>query len=96
MFKVGQVWRANASGNTYLVLSVPNSHRATVARMTGPAKGQKGWIGVSAAQRRYTLIGNNYQELLPKQAQPGTAFKRWLSDMTGDLPEQRGCRKEDC
>lgn len=27
---------------------------------------------------------------------PGTAFKRWLSDMTGDLPEQRGCRKEDC
>lgn len=23
---------------------------------------------------------------------PGTAFKRWLSD----LPEQRGCRKEDC
>lgn len=27
---------------------------------------------------------------------PGAAFKRWLSDMTGDLPEQRGCRKEDC
>lgn len=27
---------------------------------------------------------------------PGTAFKRWLSDITGDLPEQRGCRKEDC
>lgn len=27
---------------------------------------------------------------------PGTAFKRWLSDVTGDLPEQRGCRKEDC
>lgn len=159
MFKVGQVWRANASGNTYLVLSVPNSHRATVARMTGPAKGQKGWIGVGAARRRYTLIGNNYQETSPapllddeEEAEPmprethnliqnlrrdnkelrrqnkdlrddigdmasklhlankrtlevmtphakefpGTAFKRWLSDMAGDLPEQRGCRKEDC
>lgn len=154
MFKKGQVWRADASGNTYLVLSVPDNHRATVARMTGPAKGQKGWIGVGAAQRRYTLIGNNYQERATTKAEkppigkethnliqnlrrdnkelrrqnkdlrddigdmasklhlankrtlevmtphakdfPGTAFKRWLSDMTGDLPEQRGCRKEDC
>lgn len=80
MFKKGQVWRANASGNTYLVLSVPNIHRATVVRMTGPAEGQKGWIGVNAAQRRYTLIGNNYQERPTRKA----------------LPEQRGCRKEDC
>lgn len=76
MFKVGQVWRSDASGNTFLVLSVPNSRRATVARMTGLAKGQKGWIGVNAARHRYTLIGNNYK---PKA-----------------LPEQRGCRKEDC
>ena len=80
MFKKGQVWRANASGNTYLVLSVPNSRRATVARMTGPAKGQKGWIGVGAARRRYMLIGNNYLERPTTKA----------------LLEQRGCRKEDC
>lgn len=82
MFKVGQLWRANASGNTYLVLSVPLSCRATVARMTGPSKGQKGWIGISAAKRRYTLIGNNYKPL----ERPTTQA----------LPEQRGCRKEDC
>lgn len=80
MFKVGQVWRADASGNIYLVLSVPNSFRADVARMTGPAKGQKGWIGINAARSRYTLIGNNYQERRSRKA----------------LPEQRGCRKEDC
>lgn len=61
MFKVGQVWRANASGNTYLVLNVPNKFRATVVRMTGPARRQKGWIGVDAARRRYALIGNNYR-----------------------------------
>lgn len=67
MFKKGQVWRADASGNTYLVLSVPNSHRATVVRLTGLAKGQKGWIGDNAAQRRYTLIGNNYQERATRQ-----------------------------
>lgn len=96
MFKVGQVWRANASGNTYLVLSVPNGHRATVARMTGPSKGQKGWIGVSAAKRRYTLIGNNYQERQTEQAKQGAAFKRWLGEWTSGIPEQRGCRKEDC
>lgn len=61
MFNRGQVWRADASGNAYLVLSVPNSFRADVARMTGPAKGQKGWISINAARRRYTLIGNNYR-----------------------------------
>lgn len=90
MFKKGQVWRADASGNTYLVLSVPNSFRADVARMTGPAKGQKGWIGINAAQSRYTLIGNNYQE------KPGAVAKRMLTVGALREPEQRGCRKEDC
>lgn len=33
---------------------------------------------------------------MERQAQPGAAFKRWLSETTGDLPDQRGCRKEDC
>lgn len=141
MFKVGQVWRADASGNTYLVLSVPDSHRATVARMTGPAKGQKGWIGVSAARRRYTLIGNNYQErattkdekppidkethnLIQNLRRDNKELRRQNKDLRDDigdmasklhlafrdkfpgiaalwptpevLPEQRGCRKEDC
>lgn len=96
MFKKGQLWRAKASGNIYLVTRVPDKHCCVIIGVAGPNVNRVGWIGVSAARRRYTLIGNNYQERLPKQAQPGTAFKRWLGEMTSGIPDQRGCRKEDC
>lgn len=80
MFKKGQLWRAKASGNIYLVTRVPDKHCCVIIGVAGPNVNRVGWIGVSAARRRYTLIGNNYQERATPEA----------------LPEQRGCRKEDC
>jgi hypothetical protein len=156
MFKKGQVWRNNFSGNLFLVVRVPKKHFCEVLCITGSSIYYGGHLGAAAAETSYKLIGNNYQartktqkgeEAVPMPREthnliqnlrrdnkelrrqnkdlrddigdmasklhlanmralevmapdvrkfPGTAFKRWLSDMTGDLPEQRGCRKEDC
>lgn len=157
MFKKGQVWRNNFSGNLYLVVRVPKKHFCEVLCIGGSYLTYGGNLGAAAAETSYTLIGNNYQartktqkggeeavpmprethnliqnlrrdnkelrrqnkdlrddigdmasklhlankrtlEVMTPHAKdsPGTAFKRGLSDVAGDLPEQRGCRKEDC
>lgn len=89
MVKKGQLWRAKASGNIYLVTRVPDKHCCVIIGVAGPNVNQVGWIGVSAARRRHTLIGNNYQE------KPGAVVKRVLAEGALREPEQRGCRKED-
>lgn len=155
MFKKGQVWRNNFSGNLYLVVRVPKNHFCEVLCIAGSYRGNGGNLGSALAEASYKLIGNNYQartkahkggeeavamphethnlihnlrrdnkELrrqnkdlrddigdmasklhiankrviayMERQAQPGTAFRRWLGGMTSDMLEQRGCRKEDC
>lgn len=93
MFKKGQLLRAKSSDNIYLVTRVPDKHCCTIVGVAGPNVNMVGWLGVSAARRRYTLIGNNYQE---RRKRPGESFKRWLNEQTSGLPEQRGCRTEDC
>lgn len=96
MFKVGQVWRNNAYGTLYVVCDVRFSSMAIVQAITGRDAGWRGNLGPATARKAFTLIGNNYQERAPEPVRPGTAFKRWLGEMTSGIPEQRGCRKEDC
>lgn len=141
MFKVGQVWRVKASGNIYRVTRVRNKYHCDIIGVAGSNTGQTGWLGDRAAQTRYELIGNNYQErATTKQEKPSVEkrthdlitrlrvsnhrlrqMNRDLRDDIGDmasklhlayrdkfpgiaalwptpeeLPEQRGCRKEDC
>lgn len=98
MFKKGQVIRGVSSGWVYLVLGGEGSKRSFEAVVLSVPDGKScaGRKVLIRRNRKYLLIGNNYQERQTKQVQPGAAFKRWLSEMTGDLPEQRGCRKEDC
>ena len=96
MFKPGQVIRSKISG-LYAVVAeaTAGSSLCSIRMLTGDAKG----VVLQFYPRtdpQSELIGNNYQERPTKPVQPGAAFKRWLSEMTGDLPEQRGCRKEDC
>lgn len=80
MFKVGQVWRSKASGNIYLVTRVRSKYRCDVKGVAGSNVGLIGYLGDHTARTKYELIGNNYQERPTLKA----------------LPEQRGCRKEDC
>lgn len=96
MFKKGQVWRNNTYGTLYKVLRVNAGVYAVVEAITGRDIGFCGHLGPATARKAFTLIGNNYKERPTKQAQPGAAFKRWLGEMTSGIPEQRGCRKEDC
>lgn len=80
MFKKGQVWRNNFSGNLYLVVRVPKKDFCEVLCIAGNYRGNGGNLGSAIAETGYKLIGNNYQERPTRKA----------------LPEQRGCRKEDC
>ena len=80
MFKKGQVWRNNFSGNLYLVVRTPKKHLCDVICIAGSYLMNGGGLGSSTARTSYTLIGNNYQERPTRKAPP----------------EQRGCRKEDC
>lgn len=141
MFKKGQLWRAKASGNIYLVTRVPDKHCCVIIGVAGPNVNCVGWIGISAARRRYELIGNNYQErpttkaekpaidkethnLIQNLRRDNKELRRQNKDLRDDigdmasklhlayrdkfpgiaalwptpevLPEQRGCRKEDC
>ena len=98
MFKEGQVIRGVSSGWFYLVLDAEGSKRSFEAVVLSVPDGKScaGRKVLIRRNREYQLIGNNYQERPTKQAQPGAAFKRWLDEQTRGLPEQRGCRKEDC
>ncbi len=90
MFKVGQVWRSKRTGILYVCDSCVKGYPPLFKRIGGGTRSKP--IG----HRQLTLIGNNYQERSTEPARPGTAFKRWLGEMTSGIPEQRGCRKEDC
>lgn len=98
MFKKGQVIRGVSSGWMYLVLDGEGIERSFEAVVLSVPDGKScaGRKVLIRSNRKYQLIGNNYQERPTKQVQPGTAFKRWLGEMTRGIPEQRGCRKEDC
>lgn len=62
MFKKGQVWRNNLSGNLYLVVDVPVEYLCVMSCIAGSHLHISGFVGASAAQMSYKLIGNNYQE----------------------------------
>lgn len=62
MFKKGQVWRNNFSGNLYLVVRVPKKHFCEVLCIAGSYLRCSGHLGAAAAETSYKLIGNNYQE----------------------------------
>lgn len=134
MFKKGQVWRNNFSGNLYLVVRVPKKHCCEVLCIAGSSLYYGGPLGAAAADTNYKLIGNNYQERPTTKAEKPPIDKEThnliqnlrrdnkdLRDDIGDmasklhlafrdkfpgiaalwptpeaLPEQRGCRKEDC
>lgn len=89
MFKRGQVIRNKHSGYFAVI------RESGIEVLTGPIAGTC-IPSYSHESIDDVLIGNNYQERQTKQAQPGTAFKRWLGELTSAIPEQRGCRKEDC
>lgn len=119
MFKKGQVWCNNFSGNLYLVVRVPKKHFCEVLCIAGSYRGNGGNLGSAAAETSYTLIGNNYQER-PTIKQEKGYTRRLMFTLGADnkalrkrvtelhsiiaasaqapeaLPEQRGCRKEDC
>lgn len=82
MFKKGQVWQGTRNkGHIILVKRVHETMPLVdVEFIDGPRKGHKGWIYTDTVEAECTLIGNNYQERATRKA----------------LPEQRGCRKEDC
>lgn len=61
MFKKGQVWRNNFSGNLFLVVRVPKKHFCEVLCITGSSLYYGGHLGAAAAETSYKLIGNNYQ-----------------------------------
>lgn len=99
MFKKGQVWRGIRNKSHVIIVERVNDalSMVDVKFIDGPRTGQKGWVHATTVKKNECAhIGNNYQERPTKQAQPGTAFKRWLGEMTSGIPEQRGCRKEDC
>lgn len=98
MFKPGQVIRSRLSGNLALVQLVNyDTRQCQLYVLSGPSAGETLWP-FPPVDPFSEVIGNNYKErpttqARPKtQAQPGDVFKRWF----GDLPELRGCRKEDC
>lgn len=82
MFKKGQVIREVSSGWVYLVLDGEGSKRSFDAVVLSVPDGKScaGRKVLMRRNRKYLLIGNNYQERPTRKA----------------LPEQRGCRKEDC
>lgn len=98
MFKVGQVWQGTRNkGHIILIKRVHEiMPLVNVEFINGPRKGYKGWVYAGTVETQCALIGNNYQERSTEPARPGTAFKRWLGERTSGIPEQRGCRKEDC
>lgn len=67
MFKKGQVWRNNFSGNLYLVVRVPKKHFCEVLCIAGSYRGNGGNLGSAAAEASYKLIGNNYRNCQPKE-----------------------------
>lgn len=92
MFKPGQVIRSKLSGNLALVQRVDyNKRLCQLYVLSGPSTGETLWP-FPLVDPSSEVIGNNYKERPTTQAQPGDVFKRWF----GELPEQRGCRKEDC
>lgn len=92
MFKQGQVIRSRLSGNLALVQLVNyDTRQCKLYVLSGPSAGVTLWP-FPLVDSYSEVIGNNYKERPTTQAQPGDVFKRWF----GDLPEQRGCRKEDC
>lgn len=145
MFKKGQVWRNNFSGNLFLVVRVPKRHFCEVLCITGSSLYYGGHLGAAAAETSYKLIGNNYQartktqkgeeeeaapmphethNLIQNLRRDNKELRRQNKDLRDDigdmasklhlafrnkfpgiaalwptpeaLPEQRGCRKEDC
>lgn len=81
MFKKGQVIREVSSGWIYLVLGGEGSKRSFEAVVLSVPDGKSCARRkvLMRRNRKYQLIGNNYQERPTTKA----------------LPEQRGCRKED-
>ncbi|WP_236526029.1 hypothetical protein [Escherichia coli] len=144
MFKKGQVWRSNFSGNLFLVVRVPKKHFCEVLCIAGSSLYYGGHLGAAAAETSYKLIGNNYQartktqkgeeeaapmphethNLIQNLRRDNKELRRQNKDLRDDigdmasklhlafrnkfpgiaalwptpeaLPEQRGCRKEDC
>lgn len=90
MFKKGQVWRTPKGSLIRIVTFQENYDLVYVKAIKGPVRGRHGWCKASTKAKVCQLIGNNYRE------KPGAAFKRRLDEQTRGLPEQRGCRKEDC
>lgn len=80
MFKKGQVIRGVLSGWVYLVLRTECERSIEVVVLRTPDKRRVGKKTLIRSAREYQLLGNNYQERPTTKA----------------LPEQRGCRKEDC
>lgn len=92
MFKQGQVIRSRLSGNLALVQLVNyDTRQCQLYVLSGPSAGETLWP-FPLVDSYSEVIGNNYKERPTTQALPGDVFKRWF----GDLPGQRGCRKEDC
>lgn len=144
MFKKGQVIRGVSSGWVYLVLGCEESKRSFEAVVLSVPDGKScaGRKVLIRRNRKYLLIGNNYQETSPaplleseEEAVPmpretqnlrrdNKELRRQNKDLRDDiadmasklhlayrdkfpgiaalwqapeaLPEQRGCRKEDC
>ena len=77
MFKVGQVWRNNLSGNLYLVVRVPQKHFCEVLCIAGSYLLKGGNLGVTEeTETSYKLIGNNYQERGTRQEEKPAIDKR--------------------
>lgn len=85
MFEVNQVW-ANGTGKTIVISGDVGGAHVFVTMLTGRKTGARGWVSKSLVLESFhqigTLIGNKYTPLERPTAK--------------GLPEQRGCRKEDC
>lgn len=84
MFKKGQVLRHRLTGSAVLVIEWPRVRRLTKPTIgrtqVGRAQVGQEYCVSKHLEHYFNLIGNNYQERPTRKA----------------LPEQRGCRKEDC
>lgn len=80
MFKVGQVIRSRLSGNMALVEMVDLKTRMCSLYVLSGRSAGETLYPFPLVDSESEVIGNNYQERRTRKA----------------LPEQRGCRKEDC
>lgn len=97
MFKKGQVWRTPKGSLFRVITFLEDKNLIFVKFIYGPTRGRMGWADAAANAKVCRHIGNNYRNIRTKEPdRPGAAFRRWLDEQTSGLPDQRGCRKEDC